>query len=196
MTNLAIDDLYRFGVKLFLSPETQVEARDYIPIFHRWIQTRALDGLLIDVADYTHLANGPSVLLVGHEGNLSLDLAQGRPGLMYMHKRPGTGPLGERLLHVVRTVVRAGRLLEEDASLHPLRFVGNELQFVSNDRLIAPPDSATESAVMPVLRDIMTLLYPGRDHQMTSGTDPKARLTVTMLIEDVVSLTEVAENIS
>ena len=46
-------------------------------MFHRWIQTRAVDGLLIDVADYTHLKDGPQVLLAGHEGNYSMPIMLG-----------------------------------------------------------------------------------------------------------------------
>ncbi len=39
---------------------------DFIPLFHRWIQEQAIDGhLLIDVHDYSHIQQGPGILLVG-----------------------------------------------------------------------------------------------------------------------------------
>ena len=63
-----IEQLQRFGLKLFVDSAAVVSPHACVPIFHRWIQTGAVDGLLIDVADYTHLTDGPRVLLVAHEG--------------------------------------------------------------------------------------------------------------------------------
>lgn len=38
-----------------------------IELFHRCIQRGLVEGLLIDVADYRHVPQGPGVLLVGHD---------------------------------------------------------------------------------------------------------------------------------
>src|SRR4030095_5221476 len=71
----AIEALQRIGVKLFAADGSSVQPREFVPIFHRWIQTQAVaNHLLIDVADYAHVPDGPGVLLVAHEGNFSLDL--------------------------------------------------------------------------------------------------------------------------
>lgn len=38
-----------------------------IKMLHRWIREGAVPGILLDVADYAHVPDGPGVLLVGHE---------------------------------------------------------------------------------------------------------------------------------
>ena len=136
-------------------------------MFHRWIQTAALDELLlIDVADYTHLVDGPSVLLVGHEVNLSLDTAEDQLGLLCMRKRPGSGSLVERLQELTRILLTAGHLLESEPTLEGrLRFIGSTLQFVSNDRLIAPPGEPSAAALAAPLCALGSILYRRRGIQ-------------------------------
>ena len=51
-----VANLQRIVLKIFLDEESVLEPSDVIPVFHPWIQTQAVDGLLIDVADYTHMA--------------------------------------------------------------------------------------------------------------------------------------------
>ena len=72
-----VANLHRIALKIFLDDESVLEPADVIPVFHRWIQTQAVDGLLIDVADYSHMATGPCVVLVAHEGHYVLDRAGG-----------------------------------------------------------------------------------------------------------------------
>ena len=73
--------LQKFGVKLFINTNGSYESKDYIPVFHSWIQNNAVeDHLLIDVADYSHIQDGPGVMLVAHEGNFSLDQENQQPG--------------------------------------------------------------------------------------------------------------------
>jgi hypothetical protein len=81
---------FKFGVKLFFTDSTR-SLREFIPVFHGWIQQQALPGhLLIDVHDYSHVHHGPGILLVAHEANISVDEAEGRRGLVYIRKQPAT----------------------------------------------------------------------------------------------------------
>ena len=115
----------RIGLKVFLDDGAVLSPRDVIPVFHRWIQTRAVDGMLIDVADYAHLPTGPLVLLVAHEGRYVLDRGDDRLGLQYVRTQPLDGRLETRLRTVAGMLVRAARLLESDATLPgPVRFRG------------------------------------------------------------------------
>ena len=68
-----IEDLQRIVVKFHLDDGSPVELDKVIPVFHRWIQTGAVEGLLIDVADYSHVPQGPGVMLIAHEGNYALE---------------------------------------------------------------------------------------------------------------------------
>ena len=185
----SVEELYRFGLKLFVPPGTSIEVRDCIPIFHRWIQTGALDELLIDVADYTHLVNGPSVLLVGYSGNVSFDSGESRLGLICTRKRPESGSFVERLTGLARTLLTAGKLLESDPKFDgQLRFMSNQLQFVSNDRLVAPPGDASVAALTPALRIVMETLYPGQPHDISSTQPSKERLAIALTARKSVPL--------
>src|SRR5258706_13193320 len=77
-------DSSKLAVKFFATDASALHAEVFVPIFHKWIQTRALpDHLLIDVADYKHVPAGPGTVLVAHEANLSIDQADNRLGLLY-----------------------------------------------------------------------------------------------------------------
>ena len=166
----------RIALKVFLDEPAALSPRDVIPVFHRWIQTRAVDGLLIDVADYTHLPTGPLVLLVGHEGRYVLDRGDDRPGLQYVRTQPLDGPLETRLRAAAGTLLRAARLLEEDATLTgPVRFRRDEIEWVSNDRLLAPNTPDTLSAVRSAFESFLAALSGGAPWTLTPSTGPGAR---------------------
>ena len=58
-------DLYKIGVKIFVTNPQTVNIRDFIPVFHSWIQQHKVAGhQLIDVHDYSHVHNGSGILLV------------------------------------------------------------------------------------------------------------------------------------
>ena len=166
----------RIGLKVFLDDEAVLSPRDVIPVFHRWIQTRAVDGMLIDVADYTHLPTGPLVLLVAHEGRYVLDRGDDRLGLQYVRTQPLDGPLETRLRMVAGMLVRAARLLESDATLPgPVRFRGDEIDWIANDRLLAPNTPETLSAVRPEFESFLRTLSDGAPWTLTPRTGPGTR---------------------
>ena len=69
----------KFGIKV-IATAAEIDLLDFIPVFHRWIQTQALDDLLLDVADYSHVHHGPGILLVAHEGKYAVDETGGEGG--------------------------------------------------------------------------------------------------------------------
>ena len=179
--SVAPDELHRFGLKIFFAPDAAPDPGACIPVFHRWIRERALEGVLIDVADYTHLADGPSVLLVGHEGNLSLDLFEQRAGLFYTRKRPSSDSFHTRLTSTARTLFSACQLLEDDPVFSGgVRFKGNELQFVANDRLVASPDEATARQLGEHLGPLVKTLYPETQCEVTTISQGKDRLRLSV----------------
>jgi hypothetical protein len=188
--------LQRIGAKLFLRDGASVRPKDFVAVFHRWIRTRALDGLLIDVADYEHVSEGPSIVLVGHEGNYSLDTADGRMGLCYSRKQPARGDLDERLVTLVRSVVRASRLLEEDADLGGgLHFEGGEILLFANDRLLAPNSEATFAAFRPALDGLLRRLYGDGGCEITRNPEPRERFTLTIKAPRPVALGALSERL-
>ena len=192
-----IGQLQRIGLKLFAADGVVVEARELVPVFHRWIQTRALDGLLVDVADYAHLNDGPQVVLVAHEGNLALDNTAGRLGLQYYRKQPSAGPLTARLRAMSRMLVRAATLLEEEPALGGrLRFRGDELEFIANDRLLAPNTEEAFDSMRSGLEELLRQIYPGARYSIARAADPEERLTLTVRAAAPVPLAALAERLT
>src|SRR5688572_17138183 len=88
----------KLAAKFFFDPVTTVTPEEFVPVLHSWIQTHAVpDHLLVDVADYAHVVDGPGTVLVAHEGNFYTDRGQGRPGVLYTRKLPLPGTLTERI---------------------------------------------------------------------------------------------------
>ena len=86
-------DLYKFGIKFFAADADGFDLLRLIPVYDRWIQQNALENLLIDVADYSHVPAGPGVMLIAHEGNYALDETGHERGVVYYSKRRPTGEL-------------------------------------------------------------------------------------------------------
>ncbi len=100
----------RIAVKFFTDePGAPVALEPFIPLFHRFIQQATVPGLLIDVANYIHVPNGPGVVLVGHEVDYGIDAVGGRTGLLTVRKR-GRRPAAGRA---------AARRPAEGAAGHP-----------------------------------------------------------------------------
>lgn len=182
--------LQRFSLRIFAEPASAGAPSTIIPVFHTWIQDHAVPGLLIDVADYTHLVDGPSVLLVAHEANYALDETGGRPGLSYTRKQPLEGTLGERLAVAAAALIVAARRLEEDTSRMTgggITFLGNEIEFAANDRLAAPRTADTESTLRNELAAFGSRIFEGADVEVQPLDDP-ARLGFTLKTAEAVPL--------
>ncbi|MEI6084510.1 MAG: hypothetical protein WCS70_09435 [Verrucomicrobiota bacterium] len=120
-------ETHKFGVKLFITNPAAKPLKDFIPVFHGWIQSQALPGhLLIDVHDYSHVHHGPGILLVSHEANLSLDEAEGRRGLVYIRKQPG------QLADTIAAAKAAAKKLSDE---HGVQFEACKFEVFVNDRL-------------------------------------------------------------
>ncbi len=169
-------ELQRIGIKVFADASAAVPLREFIPIFHGWIQKQSIPGhQLIDTHNYSHIHNGPGILLVAAEGNFSIDMADGRMGLLYWRKLPGDG-IGS----ILETALLSSRLLEEEPSLAGrLWFRRDELQVIANDRLNAPNEDATFRALTPELTSALQLTLPGMKWNFArTSVNPKDRLTI------------------
>src|SRR4051812_9111431 len=133
-------DSSKLSIKLFVADGSKLgEITDFVPVFHSWIQTHAIAGhLLIDVADYAHVHDGPGIVLVAHEANYSLDSLKGRLGLTYQRKQAINGTPSERIRVVYQNALAAAKLLEDRLS-----FRMDELEFKIHDRLSAPNTTET-----------------------------------------------------
>jgi hypothetical protein len=154
-------DATRLDVKLFVEASSRFELPALIPVFHTWIQQSTIDDeLLIDVTDYSHVIDGPGVLLVGHEAQYGLEQSKGRTGLLYSQRRARVDGFESALRYSLRHALRAASLLEKEESLRgKLKFSGQELLIRINDRLRAPNTLETWKAVEPTLRAVLSPLF-------------------------------------
>jgi hypothetical protein len=169
-------ELHRFGIKLFAADPADVRVKDFVPVFHSWIQRQAVEGhLLVDVHDYSHIENGPGILLVAHEGNFCTDMAEGKLGLAYFRKQPAGVGLESHLDAALKAVRQAASLLEKEPAFEGrLHFRNDELLVIANDRLLAPNDAAT----FGTLKSPLTKVFGADAKLLHASTNPKDRLTV------------------
>lgn len=153
-------DAKQLDVKVYAKP-SDVRLEELIPVFHGWIQNKRIeDELLIDVADYAHVVDGPGVLLVGHEAHYYLDETKGQRGLLYSLRRGAQqADFRGKLQYALRHALQASEMLEGEEALNGrLRFDGGALQLRINDRLRAPNTDETFAAIRgdveAVLRDV------------------------------------------
>jgi hypothetical protein len=147
--------MHKLTIKFFVANDTFGPA-EFIPVFHRWIQTHALaNHLLIDVADYAHVPAGPGTLIVSSEANIHMDRSQNRLGLLYVRKQPiaGAETFPEVLGGVFQNALAAAALMESDPALRDrLTFGTDEIAVGLNDRLLFPNSPETITRYYPLVK--------------------------------------------
>ena len=178
-------DTVKYELKLFVEDASGVDLEEFIPIFHHWITTHELEELLIDVADYRHVPDGPGVVLITHDAHYAMDLADGRLGLLYSRRRETQPRLGairsveDRLRSVWQCALTAGqRLAAHPALSGRLQFRGNELLLRCNDRLQGPNTAAAYTELCQHLEPFLATLYTGQQVEVEHCSEHASRLTV------------------
>ena len=167
-------DLQHINVKLLLENPEQLDLDAVVNVFHRWIQDRVCEELLLDVADYRHVHQGPGIVLIGHEADYSIDNTDGLLGLRYNRKARLEGSSQERLAQVTRAALAAAERLQVDTRLNSKgNFNGQSIQIFINDRVIAPNVAETREAIEPELRSFLNLLFGEVGYSLTF--EPSAR---------------------
>ncbi len=155
-----MDALQRFDIKVFAEDGADVGATDFVSVFQRWIQEHSIEGTLIDVADYSHIKQGPGIILVGHEANISIDYTDGRMGLLYHLRRPVEGGFETGVRNALKQALTACSQLEQEPEFTGrLRFKGENIVFIADDRLVAPKDDSVQSELQGVLAGILGSIY-------------------------------------
>ncbi len=186
-------ELHKLGIKI-LCESADIDLLECIPIFHRWIQNRELPGVLIDVAEYAHVTDGPGALIIAHEGNYAIDETNHRRGLVYYSKHELPGTLEQRLSHVGRITLNAADKLEKEMS-GKIKFYGHELEIFANDRLVAPNNAATLTNFQPYLEKFLDKLYSGTDYTYLRESDTKERFSVKVQANKPFELRNLLNNL-
>ena len=186
-------NVQHINVKFFIENAEAVNLADYAAVFNSWIQKHTLQELLVDVADYLHVHNGPGIMLIGHEADYSLDQRAGRLGLLYNRKEQLPGTTQEKLAQAIRAALNAAQLLEKENSL---KFNGSEAQLMVNDRLLVPNTAKSFEALEPDLKEFFDRLYNGHDYSLTHQADPRERFTVNIKTESQFDLGTLLKNLA
>lgn len=181
-------NVQHINFKLFIENPETVTLADFAAVFNSWIQKQAFEELLIDVADYLHVHDGPGIMLIGHEADYSLDNRGGRLGLLYNRKAQLDGTTLDKLAQAARAALTAAQILEEE---NRLKFNTSEAQIIINDRLLVPNTAERFEELEADFRSFFNKLYSDADYTLAHHSDPRERFTINVKTEshfDVESL--------
>lgn len=170
----------RIAIKFFCRQGAEGNLPAAIGLFHRLIQEQAVEGLLVDVADYIHVPDGPGVILVGHEIEYSLDATGGRPGLLTTAKRIEDTPLADSLRTTLRRSLVAAMAIEADGSTGA-RFDTAAFELHVLDRLEASHEDASYAAAAGELAAVLAEVPGGKAFglERVREADPRRALAVS-----------------
>lgn len=145
----------RIAVTVPLDAPDGVDIDGMIPAFHGWIQRGVVPGTLIDVADYRHVHNGPAVMLIAHELDYTLDLAEGGIGMTVTRKRTaGPTELAKSVAWCLEHAQQAIAALSEDVpgiGAEPATDAAIRVRVL--DRRAVPSTPEGEASALPALEE-------------------------------------------
>jgi hypothetical protein len=188
----------RIQVKFFLENPDGVDLSAFMGVFQRWIQQHALEELLIDVADYRHVFEGPGIVLIGHYSDYFMENHNSRVGLLYTRKRQTSADLQTQLRDSFRLALAACKLLENDTSFEPrLKFRADEVEIRFADRLQFPNKSETFNLVKADLEAVLAEVYGGGAVRFAPvQQDARHIFTIEVRGEGVTSLSDLLRQTS
>jgi hypothetical protein len=190
-------ELQHINVKLLLKAPERVDLHAVVPVFHSWIQDQSRDELLLDVAGYAHVKDGPGVILIGHESDYSLDMTDGRLGFRYNRKALGDGSNQSRLEQAVSAALRAVERLETDERIENcFQFDRRNIELFFNDRLLAPNTDQTQLAADSELRIFLNRLLTSEPYSLLYEPDSRRLFGVRVQFEREFTVSELLQNLS
>ena len=170
----------RVAAKFLLTdPTASVDLPPFIGIFHRFIQTSTLPGLLVDVADYSHVPDGPGIVLIGHDVDYGLDLVGGQAGLLTLRKRyadVSTSDIArDTLLKALSAIAAVEAAPETD-----VRFDTGVVTLELFDRLHAPNAEEAYEGRAKEIEPVADALYGTGAHTISRAhaDDPRKALSI------------------
>ena len=183
---------HKISVKFYLDQGHNIEPETWFKTFNNWISAHNGADVLLDVADYSHVPNGPVTLLLGHEYDISIDDTDAKRGLLYNRKQPNGGSFAQQLSSAVRATCETCRRLETEEAV---AFRGNELRLILNDRLKTPNNENTHNAIKDDLQALLQQLYNGSEVIVERRKDTRQRFTLDIRAEGDWPIAELLENL-
>jgi hypothetical protein len=177
----------RVAAKFLLTdPTAPVQLEPFIGIFHRFIQQGVLDGLLVDVADYSHVPSGPGVVLIGHDVDYGLDLVGGQAGLLILRKRYTGLSTAEVVTDTLKKGLAAMAALEAEADAK-VTFDTSAVTIELFDRLTAPNSDEAFESRRKEIEPVADALYGAGSNQIARVHGEDARKALSLHVTGAVS---------
>jgi len=190
-------ELCHINVKLLVEDPAGVDLELLVPVFHNWIQDQVCEEQLLDVADYRHVFAGPGVMLIGLEADYSLDNTDNRLGVRYNRKAVLGGSNQDRMSQAARAALKACQRLETDPSLAgQLRFNGQDVEVLINDRLLVPNCDQTRETLSPDFQVFGNRLFGGREYALSYDPDPRQLFRVFLHASQPIPVTDLLANLA
>lgn len=187
----------RLAIKFNLKTEASFTAKAIMPIFQRWIQEHAVEGMLIDVVDYKHVHEGPGVILIADEGDYAYDLSEGKAGLLYVRKRSLPDNLADALQLLMRVAVNATQRFEDEDSLGGATFDYSSAKITFLDRLNYANSDETLSAIHDLAFAFLSTAYATQDITITrANEDSREAFAIQFKVAGDVSSEALAERLN
>ncbi len=177
-------EVQHVNLKIFALGPAGIDLAEAIPVFHRWIQNSVTGELLIDVADYRHVPEGPGVMLIAHEAHYALDNGGGRFGLLYNRRVAESGDTRAKLQQAYDGALAACRRLEEEPEFKgKLKFNPGDVEVIFNDRYFTPNTAETFEALKPELESFFSELWGEDAYTFERAGEPRERLRVRAAVK-------------
>lgn len=160
-----------------------------IAVFHRFIQRGLVEGLILDVADYRHVPQGPGVMLIGHDVDYGINPDE----FTVIRKRSGDDPAATQLRDALRMALGAMDAVEDDGELD-VTFDRSRFTIAAIDRRLGTPDEV-QAALRVEIEPLITELY-GPDAKVSVTDTDGAHRTPTLQVEaDPAAAAEVLDRL-
>ena len=178
-----VPDLQKINVKFGIDAAADADWDALLNIFSRW---RLEEGEeILDLADYSHVPEAPSIILVSKRWQLGVDFSRGTgearaggwAGLLYASRKGLEGDLGARLRSVlVSALEKFQRLAGEKEFPRGVTILYGELDIAFNDRLLVPNNEEMDALVRPTAEEVLAALYGDEGYSVEREDDPGRRL--------------------
>lgn len=146
-------------------------------VFHRFLQRGLVEGLILDVADYRHVPDGPGVVLIGHD----IDYGISHQAFTVVRKRSAHDPAADQLRDALRMGLGALDAIADDGGLG-VTVDRSRFTVTAPDRRLGPSDDVAE-ALRAELEPVLTELLGTGVELATVEDDPRSAAAVAVRVD-------------
>lgn len=189
-------DLQQINIKIFVTEDSRISYENFIKVFNRWMTEADQDDYL-NYADYSFTHAGPGVLLISKRANYSIDNAFNRHGFLYNRKHKAEGSNRQKLHQAfVETLQRCKRLQEAEELENEVRFNGDEILFMVNNRHIAPNNDESFEKIRQELNFVLRQMYGSDNFTLKRASeDSRERFMIRITASSRKNVSELLANL-